>query len=151
MESARKFIMDDDNQSNPEFIDIYTDGSGLYPGTDYASAGAGVYIPSRDVRISRKVPGNPQTNNRAELFAVILALKWIHQHCDSDERYAIYTDSTYVQNGLVYDVKTHLELWDELKMLIRPGIVFRKVKGHSGNPFNDEADRLANCAAKKPQ
>src|SRR3989338_4575190 len=69
--------LDAPDAPNHTIVEIYTDGSGLFPGTTRARAGSGVYIPSRNLKMSRRTPGFPQSNNRGELYAVILALEWI--------------------------------------------------------------------------
>lgn len=107
------------------------------------------------------------TNNRMELRAVVEALKKIlskRKH-KSKNQYDIFSDSAYVVNTINNDwlekwkmngwkttkgrdVKNR-ELWEELNELIdvinRKGIkvTFHKVKGHSGNMFNELVDKIA--------
>jgi ribonuclease HI len=77
-------------------ISVFTDGACPSNGQKNAIAGVGVWFGNEDPRnISERLPPGPQTNNRAELWAVIRAL----QSIPPNERVEIYTDSTYVMNG----------------------------------------------------
>lgn len=98
------------------------------------------------------------TNNRMELTAAIEALKALKKRCDV----MLYTDSQYVKNGIQKWVgkwkrnnwKTasgnpvkNQDLWESLDQeVLRHRVSWRWVKGHSGNPGNERADRLANQA-----
>lgn len=96
----------------PGMLRIYTDGSTLKNGRNFASAGVGVYFGPGDPRfashtLSQSVPlltnpsrnlseplkGNRQTNQRAELTAISRALDIAPRHRDvtifSDSQYAI--------------------------------------------------------------
>jgi ribonuclease HI len=97
------------------------------------------------------------TNNRMELTAAIRALEALKQSCRVD----IYTDSTYVRNGITQWVpewrqrgwKTaarkpvkNQDLWQHLAELAeRHEVSWHWVKGHSGHPGNERADALANA------
>ena len=96
------------------------------------------------------------TNNRMELTAVIEALASLKKRCTV----ALYTDSEYVRNGittwnhgwkkrgwLTADKKPvkNVELWQRLETLTAGhDVKWHWVKGHSGDPGNERADRLAN-------
>jgi ribonuclease HI len=96
------------------------------------------------------------TNNRMELTAVIEALASLKKRCTV----ALYTDSEYVRNGittwihgwkkrgwLTADRKPvkNVELWQRLETLTAGhDVKWHWVKGHSGDPGNERADRLAN-------
>ena len=95
------------------------------------------------------------TNNRMELTAVIEALRALRAPC----RVALYTDSTYVKNGITKwlaawrannwrtkDRKPvrNEDLWRILDGLReRHEIVWHHVKGHAGHAENERADALA--------
>jgi ribonuclease HI len=99
------------------------------------------------------------TNNRMELLAAIRALEALKRPCEV----ALYTDSIYVRDGITKWIhgwrkngwKTadrkpvkNAELWQELLDAAAPHkIDWRWVKGHSGHPENERADRLACDAA----
>ena len=96
------------------------------------------------------------TNNRMELTAAIEALASLKQRC----KVTIYTDSIYVKDGITKwihgwklrgwttaDKKSvkNVELWQRLDTLNAAHQVdWRWVRGHSGDPGNERADRLAN-------
>ena len=101
--------------------------------------------------------GDPSTtNNRMELRAVIEALRTLK----APSRVQIYTDSSYVQQGMsawlekwkrqgwkTSDRKAvkNEDLWRQLDDLARGHQVsWHWVKGHAGHPENERADRLAN-------
>jgi ribonuclease HI len=101
--------------------------------------------------------GEPATtNNRMELTAAIRALEALRERCRVD----LYTDSTYVRNGITTwlpgwrrrgwktadrkPVKNQ-DLWLALAELTdRHDVAWHWVRGHAGHPENERADRLAN-------
>lgn len=121
--------------------------------------------------------GNEQltTNNRMELRAVIEAFKRIVakeiQFCKPKHEYDIYSDSAYVVNTINNhwidawkknnwqttkheDVKNK-DLWEEFDALktkvekLGVCVILNKVKGHSGNTFNELVDKLARGESMK--
>jgi len=97
-----------------------------------------------------------------ELTAAIKALKYCKTHKEKKiSLYAIkiYTDSKYVKDGINIWINNweknnwktankknvkNIELWKELKKLIKnSNIEWFWIKGHSNNPMNDLADKLA--------
>jgi ribonuclease HI len=96
------------------------------------------------------------TNNKMELTAVIQALAALERRCNV----VVYTDSSYVKDGItkwIHGWKTrgwqtadkkpvkNIELWQRLDALnASHQVQWRWVKGHSGDPGNERADRLAN-------
>jgi len=98
------------------------------------------------------------TNNRMELTAAIRALAALKRPCHVQ----LYTDSEYVRKGITEwlpqwkarnwrtaDKKPvkNVDLWQALEREIeRHTIEWHWVKGHSGHPDNERADRLANEA-----
>ncbi len=96
------------------------------------------------------------TNNRMELMAAIQALETLKEPC----AVAMYTDSSYVMQGLTEwlpgwkargwrtadrkPVKNQ-DLWERLDAAAaRHQVNWNWVRGHAGDPGNEEADRLAN-------
>ena len=106
--------------------------------------------------------GEPDTtNNRMEMTAVIEALNALRQPCEI----VLHTDSTYVIDGITKWIhgwqkrgwKTagkkpvlNQDLWLALLDAARPhAISWHWVKGHSGHPENERADRLASDEAER--
>jgi ribonuclease HI len=99
------------------------------------------------------------TNNKMELIAVIKALQMLKEPC----KVTIYSDSAYVVNafekGWLMQWKKagwyrpkgeelkNRELWQLLDILCaRHDVTFEKVKGHSGDHYNERCDTLLNEA-----
>ena len=98
------------------------------------------------------------TNNRMELIAAIRALTELKRPC----KVRLTTDSVYVKNGITQWLpgwKTrnwrtagkkpvkNVDLWKQLDAINNQHQVdWDWVKGHSGHPENEQADRLANQA-----
>ena len=98
------------------------------------------------------------TNNRMELMAVIEALTALKRPCAA----TLYLDSEYVRKGITEWITgwkargwrtasrqpvKNVDLWQRLDVLVAGAghtIDWRWVKGHSGDPGNERADRLAN-------
>lgn len=105
------------------------------------------------------------TNNRMELTAAIKAFEYCNENegkQPSLKQIQIYTDSTYLKEGITIWIKKweknnwktsdkknvkNVDLWKKLKDLIKPyQIEWCWIKGHSENPMNDLADKLAKRA-----
>jgi ribonuclease HI len=105
------------------------------------------------------------TNNRMELTAAIKAIEF----CDKIEKsqptlkhITIFTDSNYVKDGITIWINNwennnwktsdkknvkNVDLWKRLKELAKSKqIDWRWIKGHSNDPMNDLADKLAKKA-----
>ena len=140
---------------------IYTDGACTgNPGP----GGWGAVIFDQDDK-QRNISGSEKntTNNRMELLAAIMSLKKIK----SNSEVIIFTDSTYVKNGITEWMKNwkkngwknsnkkpvkNKDLWVKLDKLCEANNVSWKwVKGHSTNEFNNLADELATEAIKELQ
>jgi len=105
------------------------------------------------------------TNNRMELIAAIKGLEYCFKQETGQlslKQIKIYTDSNYVKEGITVwidkweknnwktaDKKNvkNIDLWKKLKELTKSTQVeWFWVKGHSEDPMNDLADRLAKKA-----
>ncbi|EGC48103.1 RNase H domain-containing protein [Histoplasma capsulatum var. duboisii H88] len=150
----------------PGPLKIYTDGSSLRNGSMGAKAGVGVYFGPGDERnVSEPLKGSRQTNQRAELTAIIRALDIAPRHRDV----TIFTDSKYAINCVtVWFVNWQRNKWMtaqdkpvenkdliqsillkiEERTLLNVKTLFEWVRGHSQNPGNEAADRLAVNGAK---
>jgi ribonuclease HI len=138
-------------------MEIYTDGCCKgNPG----QGGWGVYCEYNKNIYEYFGSENMTTNNRMELTAVIRAIENLYNNQDIN----IYTDSTYVYNGItkwIHNWKKNnwknannqfvknQDLWIKLDELIKPNIHFFWVKGHNNNFGNEKADFLANKSLKK--
>jgi ribonuclease HI len=133
-------------------LNIYTDGSCLKnPGG--AIGFAAVFV--LDNKVVNYVTGALEsgTNNQAELLAAIKALKLVKPN----QEVTIYSDSQYVVQGMtIYKpsrlgkkkVIPNLDLWTQLDDLASGKLVtWQWIKGHSGNKYNEMADKLANHQA----
>ena len=137
---------------------IYTDGAcSGNPGP----GGWGAVILDQDDK-QKNISGSEKntTNNRMELLAAIMSLKKIKINSEV----VIFTDSTYVKNGITEWMKNwkkngwknsnkkpvkNKDLWEKLDKLCEANSVSWKwVKGHSTNEFNNLADELATKAIK---
>ncbi|MFI5360118.1 MAG: ribonuclease HI [Halanaerobiales bacterium] len=111
--------------------------------------------------LEEKISGyDPETtNNRMEMMAVIKALNSIKGRINEDTIVKIISDSDYVVKGLqewlpgwkkrgwkTADRKAvkNQDLWKELDSLVSEfRIELIKVKGHSGDVYNERVDSLA--------
>jgi ribonuclease HI len=130
-------------------LKIFTDGGCSGNGTVSAIAGIGVYFGENDPRnMSKRIIG-VQTNNRAELSAIIEALRVI---LNFEGVVSICTDSEYSIKGItgVNKIKKNKDLFQEINVLLglrRGKTEFKKVLAHSGSKDgNYHADLLATKA-----
>ena len=137
---------------------VYTDGAcSRNPGP--GGWGAVIFDErERQMNISGKVKDT--TNNRMELLAPIMALSKIKPKSSV----VIFTDSTYVKNGITDWIKKwekngwksankkpvkNKDLWVKLSDLCEKNkIIWKWVKGHSNNKYNNLADELATRALR---
>jgi cyclic pyranopterin phosphate synthase len=121
-------------------IHIYTDGS------CHGNPGPGGWaaIIENDGNKTRLSGSEKETtNNRMELLAVIKGLQSTREQNDV----TIFSDSQYVINTMTkgWKRKANQDLWALLDIEVRERhIVWEWIRGHSGNPGNEEADALAN-------
>ena len=142
---------------------VYTDGACLNNGSANAIAGIGIYFGENNPKnISKKVVGK-QTNNIAELQAIIDVFDIIKDDIDS-KKICIVSDSKYALNSVTeYGEKQSLHNWQKdipNKELVKCGyelyknqrnIYFMYIKAHTENSDihskgNYGADKLANKA-----
>jgi len=148
-------------------LEVFTDGACSNNGKPNAKAGIGVYFSKGDKRnTSKKVIGK-QSNNTAELSAVLEVFTILENEIKSGEEIIIYSDSIYTirwcgeygkkmeQNKWVNKNKPipNLELGKKLYLLCKnnPNIHLKHIKAHTGltdnlSIGNENADRLANEA-----
>ena len=133
-------------------INIYTDGAcSGNPGI----GGWGVVIINNKKIIKLNDGMMNTTNNQMELVAAINALEYFK----TEQTITIYTDSKYVKDGITSWInkwkingwKTankkpvkNKTLWIKLNNQIeKHNIIWKWVKGHDGNKYNEFADLLA--------
>lgn len=141
-------------------ITIYTDGSCLNNGSDFAPGGWSAVLEGNGKQLRLSGHESPTTNNRMELTAILEGLKAIRA---DHANVTVYTDSAYARNGCRewrHNWKRNgwrksnkkpvenADLWQELDALLdRHSVDLQWVKGHNGHPQNELADRLAVAAA----
>jgi len=95
---------------------IYTDGSCSNNGSKQAKAGIGIYFGENDPRnISKRIEGK-QTNNTAELSAIIETYHIIKKEKEKDKtkEFIIATDSEYaIKCATTYGEKCDKKKWSE--------------------------------------
>ena len=141
---------------------VYTDGACSKNGTRNASAGIGVFFGENDPRnISAKLLGK-QTNNLAELTAIVQAHAAIRHDVLTGKKIAIVTDSEYaIKCVSTYGEKCSKQHWNvdipnkelvktayELYQEVSNSVRFIHIRAHTQKTDihsigNDHADRLA--------
>tara|TARA_B100000586_G_scaffold240392_1_gene193171 strand:+ start:247 stop:693 length:447 start_codon:yes stop_codon:yes gene_type:complete len=143
-------------------IKIYTDGA--CTGNPGPGGWAAVILTEEN---RKEIFGGERltTNNRMELTATIKALEhWEEQEGKqpSLKKIKIFTDSVYVKEGITVWIKKweknnwktadkknvkNVDLWKKLKELVKSNqIQWCWIKGHSNDPMNNLADKLAKQA-----
>ncbi|MGP1438193.1 MAG: 3-deoxy-7-phosphoheptulonate synthase [Treponema sp.] len=144
-------------------IAVYTDGAcSGNPG----KGGWAFVIVEKDKAIYEKSGFELETtNNRMEMQAVIEVLKELHSQNFLEWEVTIYTDSSYVKNGITEWIKKwkkngwrsssnapvkNQDLWLLLDSLVTScsSLSWKWVKGHAGNKFNEICDSLASMQAQ---
>jgi ribonuclease HI len=142
--------------SDSDSVEIFTDGACLgNPGP----GGWGVVLRWRGVERELSGGDRATTNNRMELTAAIVGLEALKRGVPV----RLYTDSTYVRDGIcrwihrwkqtgwkTADKKPvkNVDLWQRLDEAIgQHRVEWQWIRGHSGHPENERADRLARLAA----
>jgi ribonuclease HI len=147
----------------PEYY-VYTDGACSNNGKENALAGIGIFFGLNDIRnVSKRIEGK-QTNNIAEITAIIETYFIIENDIINGKKVAIVTDSEYaIKCVSSYGEKCYKKSWKlEIpnKELVQKAyemykdntnIQFIHIKAHTNNTDihsfgNDNADKLANIA-----
>ena len=147
-------------------IKVFTDGACSNNGKVTAKAGLGVYFSEDDPRNTSKRIIGKQTNNTAELSAVIEVFSILKDEIQSNQEIIIYSDSMYTirwcgeygrkceSNGFKSNKPIpNLELGKELYLLCKawPNVKLEHIRAHTGltdelSLGNEGADRMANEA-----
>jgi len=151
-------------------ISVYTDGACIDNGKPYARAGYGIWFGENDKRNTSETYKGKQTNNIAELLAIIKALTILDAEVKSNQIIHIYSDSRYaIRCCTTYGEKCYKKNWVNPNNKNKPipnlelvqtaylycknhkNIKFHHVEAHTNRTDkhsigNDHADRLANKA-----
>ena len=157
-----------DLETNEEIIEsdyyVYTDGACSNNGRENAMAGIGIFLGQDDPRNVSELVEGKQSNNTAELTAIIKTWPIIEKDILDGKKVTIVSDSIYAircvssygekcaQSGWKKDipnkelVKVAYEIYKDNK-----NVEFMHIKAHTDNQDvhsigNDGADRLANKA-----
>ena len=137
---------------------IYTDGA--CSGNPGPGGWGAVILDEKNNETNISGEEKSTTNNRMELTAPIMALRKVKKA----SKITIYTDSTYLKNGITTWIKNwekngwisankkpvkNKDLWLTLNKLSKEQVIdWRWVKAHAGNKYNEIADRLATEAIR---
>jgi ribonuclease HI len=153
--------------SNNKIINVYTDGACTNNGKPDARAGFGIWFGEDDKRNTSESFTGPQTNNRAELLAIIKALTILRNEIEKGQPIMIYSDSSYsIRCCTTYGEKMSKKGWQNKGQDIPNreivevaynfvkkynNIDFTHIRAHTGltdkhSIGNEHADRLANLS-----
>jgi len=151
-----------DSETEETILHVYTDGACSNNGTEDAKAGIGIFFGVDDPRnLSEKISGK-QTNNTAELSAIIKTFSIIANDLKDGKIILICTDSEYSIKCITsYGERNNKQGWKndipnkslvkEIYTLFKtyPNAKFRHIRAHTGKQDihslgNEQADKLAN-------
>lgn len=135
------------NKDSFDFV-IYTDGG--YSNKRDLGAWAFVILDGSGkeiMRMSKKIMH--ETNNRAELKAIMAGLYYLPSH--DKVNVCVISDSQYALKTCcdIYARNANSDLFEWLDMFLfdkEMNIVFRRVRGHSGDKYNELCDAMCNDA-----
>lgn len=144
------------DKPNKYAVDIHTDGA--CSGNPGPGGWCGIVVMySKGRKLEKTVKGYSlgTTNNAMELTAVVEALKTLRLPCEV----TVHTDSQYLctcskHSSEWFDQpnRPNKDLWIEYLKVCCAGrhhVTFEKVKGHSGEEYNERCDRNAKEQVKK--
>jgi len=154
-------------KDNSDVIKVFTDGACSNNGKAGAKAGIGVYFSEHDKRnVYKRVQGK-QSNNTAELSAIIEVFTTLHKEIKAGSHITIYSDSEYsIRCCGPYGEKCSRKGWKNTKGFIPNhelvkhvyelfkqynNVAIEYIRAHTGKQDelslgNDGADRLANLS-----
>jgi ribonuclease HI len=145
---------------------VYTDGACIHNGKKYAKAGIGIFFGPGDKRnVSERITGK-QTNNAAELEAILRVFQILDKEIKKGEEYVIMTDSEYAIKCMKsYGYKLALKHWKSDKPIPNlekvkegfllfqnyPNVTLQHIRAHTGKKDihsigNEMADKLATAS-----
>lgn len=131
---------------------IYADGSCLKNGSRLAQAGAGVVLMTEDrrrIKLKACYLG-ALTNQKAEILACAVGLESLNR----PSRVQIFSDSKYVIETMTGKnrMKSNREFWERLiSACLTHEIEWNWMRGHTGDTFQETADRLSRAAATRKE
>lgn len=157
---------------NQQEIIVFTDGSCIGNGKKYASGGIGIHFPQHQLKdISKVYRLGTCTNQKCELYAILMAIKYIratvglhnkHVIIKTDSKYSINCITKWIDRWIKNGWKTQNGTPVINREFIEPiyyfyhkyNITFHHVNSHTGKNDedsigNDHADILALKAAKR--
>lgn len=153
-------------KTNIDIIEVYTDGSFIKKKNKEIFCGYGICFPDNELpNISKKFVLEPLTSQRAELYAIFKAIKIIYKTfifnkliIYSDSEYSIKSVSIWINNWKKNNWKTttgkevlNQDLIKKIDGYLQKNegkILFKHVKAHSNNKYNDIADGLAKAGGQ---
>lgn len=135
-----------------DHVHIWTDGS-IIPNPG-GSGGLGILVESKRLGLSKVIgiyieEEETNTNNRMEVMALLVALRAVKE---SPMVIHVYSDSTYLLNGINKEYSTNVDLWEQFRAIHKEHFYYINpihVKGHDGNERNELVDNVANIARKE--
>ena len=142
---------------------VYTDGACIHNGKKNAKAGIGIFFGLGDKRnVSERITGK-QTNNAAELEAILRVFQILEKEIRKGDEYVVMTDSEYAIKCMgSYGYKLALKHWKSDKPIPNfekvkagfilfqnyPNVTLQHVRAHTGKKDahslgNEWADKLA--------
>jgi len=161
-------ILEDLLKEKQNRVFIYTDGSCIKFKNGITKAGYGIYIPEKNIKISEPLTNQKQTNNRAELTAILECIQYLKKD-DLKKELIIITDSAYSmyifdKTGENYEKNNYIKDGQEVlnKDLIIKALKIKrtynlklvKIRAHTSkndihSKNNDIVDKLAKTGAYK--
>ena len=164
--NSQVFVQKEDPSNT---IYIYTDGGCIHNGKKNAKAGVGVFFAEGDPRNVSKPLEGKQSNNAAELEAIIQAIKLAKPEIEAGKKIVVFTDSEYaIKCFTSYGRKLAMKGWTQDKPIPNfhkvkygfelynkyPNVRLQHIRAHTGKQDahsigNDWADKLASAGIHK--
>jgi ribonuclease HI len=129
-----------------EPIYVYTDGACTNNGKANAKAGLGIYFSENDNRnLGEKVSSEyKQTNNVAELLAILKALQILEKEIEFGRKIMVYTDSEYSINVATGRMKAskNTDIINKIKSMLRNNVKFVHINSHKDRKLWPEAEKI---------
>ncbi len=156
LEEAQAFLgIEKEKEINPKEIIAYVDGSYNDISEEYGS-GIVIMFKGETIEMSQKGSDKEMASMRnvaGEIVGATKAMDWCEENVEAGAGFflTIYYDYTGIENWALANWKTNKEGTKKYKERAQEfmkyyGLRFVKVRAHSGNEYNDRADRLAKQA-----